>query len=106
MLASGVYLAFNAIGLSLIMISGIFQILMLVSAVLLFMAGSKLFNTTTYDFFRAKIIVSLIAIVSSFATPQLLMNSGHSIMQFGATIILIGVVFIASIILLRLTSKK
>jgi|GEM_PF-5193453 len=106
MLGSGVYLAFNAIGLSLIMFSGIVQLLILSAAVLTAIAGSKLFNATTYDFFRTKTTLSLATIVSTFVAPELLINSGRSLVQLSGTIILTSVMIIVSIVLLRLTAKN
>lgn len=111
-LASGVVLAFDFISIYLVMLSGIsgifgiFGIFLLFSSVMTFISGSKIFNATTYDFLPAKIILSLIIIVSAFVAPLLLLNSGHNVIQFSIAIFIIIVLFIAPLILLRLTTKK
>lgn len=116
-LASGVTLVFSSLSLRAVMIIEIFPIIMFVSAVITLISGSKLFNATTYDFFQAKIILSLTTIVSAFAAPLLFINAGllnaghfinasHNVIQFGLAIFFTIVLFVAPSILLMLTTKK
>ena len=111
-LTSGVILVLDFISIIFVILSGIsgifgvFGVILLFSALLTLISGSKLFNATTYDFLRFKTILSLTIIVGAFVAPLLILNLGQTVLHFGIAIFITVVQFIAPLILLMLTTNK